>query len=142
MIFMACVLLHGCGSGDSPEDEVRRWLADAQAAVEAEDSGTLVNMLADNYTDARGNDKNGIDQALRFWFLRQDSIVLISNIEDIRISGDTAAQVTLKAGMAGSNDAAFGFSADAYGFELELEKDGGEWLLVTARWGELGEKVR
>lgn len=143
MIFMASVLLQGCGGpGDSPEDEVRRWLADAQAAVEAEDRGALMNMLADNYADARGNDRAAIDQTLRFWFLRQDSIVLISNIEDIRISGDTAAHVALTAGMAGASDAAFGFSADAYRFELELENDGDEWLLVAARWGELGGKVR
>jgi hypothetical protein len=99
-------------------------------------------MLAENYADTRGNDRNAIDQTLRFWFLRQDSIVLISNIEDIRISGETAALVTLTAGMAGSNDAAFGFTADAYRFELELESDGDEWLLVAARWGELGQKVR
>jgi hypothetical protein len=137
------VLLSGCGEpGNSPEEEVRRWIADAQAAVEAEDRGALIGMLAENYADTRGNDRNAIDQTLRFWFLRQDSIVLISNIEDIRISGETAALVTLTAGMAGSNDAAFGFTADAYRFELELESDGDEWLLVAARWGELGQKVR
>ena len=140
---LVCLLLYGCGGpGDSPEDEVRRWLADAQSAVETEDRGTLISMLADNYVDARGNDRNAIDQTLRFWFLRQDSIVLVSNIEDIVISGETAALVTLTAGMAGSNDSAFGFSADAYRFELELENDGDDWLLVAARWGELGDKVR
>jgi hypothetical protein len=140
---LPCVLLQGCGgAGDSPEDELRRWVSSAQAAVEAEDRATLMNMLAENYADARGNDRNAIDQVLRFYFLRQDSLVLLSNIEEITISGETAAIVKLTAAMAGANSAASGFSADAYRFELELEHDDDDWLLVAARWGELGQKIR
>jgi hypothetical protein len=99
-------------------------------------------MLAENYADARGNDRKAIDQVLRFYFLRQDSLVLLSNIEEITISGETAAIVKLTAAMAGANNAASGFSADAYRFELELEHDDDDWLLVAARWGELGQKIR
>jgi hypothetical protein len=140
---LPCVLLQGCGgAGDSPEDELRRWVSSAQAAVEAEDRATLMNMLAENYADARGNDRNAIDQVLRFYFLRQDSLVLLSKIEEITISGETAAIVKLTAAMAGANNAASGFSADAYRFELELEHDDDDWLLVAARWGELGQKIR
>jgi hypothetical protein len=140
---LPCVLLQGCGgAGDSPEDELRRWVSSAQAAVEAEDRATLMNMLAENYADARGNDRNAIDQVLRFYFLRQDSLVLLSKIEEITISGETAAIVKLTAAMAGANNAASGFSADAYRFELELEHYDDDWLLVAARWGELGQKIR
>ncbi|MEQ9562508.1 MAG: hypothetical protein RLN69_08315 [Woeseiaceae bacterium] len=147
LIAMPCVLLsmflQGCGgAGDTPEDELRLWVANAQAAVEEEDRATLMGMLAENYADARGNDRSAIDQVFRFYFLRQDSVVLVSNIEEITISGETAAIVRLTAAMAGANDAALGFSADAYRFELELENHGNEWLLVAARWRELGEKIR
>ena len=45
-------------------------------------------------------------------------------------------------GMAGTNDSVMGLSADAYRFELELEKDADEWQLISARWGELGEEMR
>jgi len=43
--------------------------------------------------------------------------------------------------MAGQNDAVLGFSADAYRFQLELEREGDDWLLISARWGELGEEL-
>jgi hypothetical protein len=43
--------------------------------------------------------------------------------------------------MAGRNDGVLGFSADAYKFELELERDGNEWQLISARWGELGKEM-
>ena len=44
--------------------------------------------------------------------------------------------------MAGTNEGTFRFSADAYKFEMEFEQDGGEWLLTSARWGELGGDLR
>ena len=40
--------------------------------------------------------------------------------------------------MAGTHDGTFGFSAEAFRFEMEFELDD-EWLLTSARWGELGE---
>ena len=31
-----------------------------------------------------------------------------------------------------------GIRADAYNFELELENTDDEWMLIGARWGEVG----
>jgi hypothetical protein len=140
-------LIGACGgSPDAPDEALRRWVANAQAAAESEDRDALMSMLSENYADARGNDYTAVEQMLRFYFLRQDSVVLISKIDEIAISGasgaDLAALVKLSVGMAGANDAALGFSADAYRFELELEQDGDDWLLIAARWGELGQQPR
>jgi len=44
--------------------------------------------------------------------------------------------------MAGTNNNAFGIDADAYKFELELQKPDDEWLLIGARWGDLGGNLR
>lgn len=142
-IALIVALFQGCnGQKDTPEEAVRRWVADAQSAAENEDRDALISMLSRNYMDARGNDIKAVDQMLRYYFLRQDSVVLISNIGEVAVSGDTAALVKLTAGMAGSNGGAPGFSADAYRFELELEYNGDEWQLIAARWGEVGQKVR
>jgi hypothetical protein len=142
-IALVCALIGACGgSPDAPEEALRRWVADAQAAAENEDRDALMSMLSENYADARGNDYEGVEKMLGFYFLRQDSVVLISKIDEIAVSGRTAALVKLSVGMAGANDAALGFSADAYRFELELEQEDDEWLLIAARWGELGRQPR
>jgi len=144
-IFVALlmILFSACsGPSETPEDALRKWVADAQAAAEGEDRATLMDMLSENYVDARGNDYEDVDKMLRFYFLRQDSFVLLSKIDEITISGGTAALVKLSVGMAGANDAALGFSADAYRFELELEQHDEDWLLVAARWGALGDQLR
>ncbi|MEM9209609.1 MAG: hypothetical protein AAGA61_10195, partial [Pseudomonadota bacterium] len=68
-------------------------------------------------------------------------VVLLSNIETIEIFGDTAAEVSLTVGMAGSSGG-LNLSADAWRFELELERRDGDWLLIGARYGALGEELR
>ena len=98
-------------------------------------------MVSPSYNDARGNERDDIDDMLRLYFFRQNKIGLLPRIEGITVYDDTAAKIVMTVGMAGTNDGAFGFSADAYRFALELEKASGEWQLISARWGELGHEL-
>jgi len=129
-------------SDESPEQTIRNWVARGESAAEAKDRSGLMEMISARYADSRGNDQERIGQVLRLQFLRQDSIALLTNIEDIVVTDDTAALVRLTVGMAGTGSGAFGLSADAYRFELELEKPDDDWLLIGARWGELGTAIR
>jgi hypothetical protein len=140
---LLCILLAGCGgSAVGPEEALRAWVATAVAAAEDKDRRKLLSMVSEHYADRRGNDREAIDRTLRVWFLRQDKVVLVSKIDKIDISADTAAEVEMTVGMAGTDDSALGLRADAYRFGLELVQNGGEWLLIGARWGELGEEMR
>ena len=110
-------------------------------AVEQKERRTLVKMISRAYTDARGNSRDNIENLFRLYFLRQHNIGLLTRIEELHVIGDSAAELVLVVAMAGTNDGVFGFSADAYRFEMELEFDGDEWLLIAARWGEIGGDV-
>lgn len=135
-------MLVACGESPSePEEELRAWVAAGVAAAENKERRGLVGMISDAYVDARGNDRADIENMLRVYFLRQHKIGLLTKIEDITVYGDTAAKLDMTVGMAGTNDGVLGFSADAYRFELELEKDGNDWQLIAARWGELGDEL-
>lgn len=140
---LAVVLLSGCGGSVSdPEAEIRAWIDTAEMAAENRNRRALMAGVADHYADARGNGRDDINDIVRIYMLRQQSIAVISKIDEIVLSDDSAAQVALTVGMAGTNDNALGLSADAYRFELELEKDGDDWLLIGARWGEVGGELR
>ena len=142
-VIAVLAMLVGCGEPPTePEEELRAWVTAGVDAAENKERRDLVAMIADSYTDARGNDRGGIDDMLRLYFLRQHKIGLLAKIEEITIYGDTAAKLIMTTGMAGTNDGVLGFSADAYRFELELEKDGDDWQLISARWGELGHEIR
>jgi len=140
---ICCVILAACGGAASdPEAAVRAWVADAEAAAEEEDRGNLMGLISERYVDSRGNDHESIDKMLKLYFFKQDSIALLTGIDEISLMGDSAALVQLTVGMAGTNNSAFGISADAYQFEFELEVIDDDWMLIGARWGELGENMR
>jgi len=137
------MLIVACGPADpdaSPEDELRAWVARGEIAAEEKDRGGLLDMISEDYADSRGNDFEQIGNLLRVYFFRQDSIALPTSIDDISVMGETAAVVNITVGMVGTRNSRLGLNVDAYRFEFELEKVDDEWLLIGARWGELGGK--
>jgi hypothetical protein len=139
----AVLLLAACGEPPTaPEEELRAWVEAGVEAAENKQRRALVDMMSSAYTDSRGNERDDVDKLLRAYFFRQDRIALLPRIEDITVYDDTAAKIVMTVGMAGTNDGVLGFSADAYRFAFELEKDAGEWQLISARWGELGDELR
>jgi hypothetical protein len=140
---LVCLWLAGCGGPDEgPEAGLRAWVAKGQELAEEKDSRGLVEMISPDYTDARGNDRNDIGRMFDIYFLRAGSVALMTKIDELEVFGDDAGEVLLTVGMAATHDGTFRFSADAYQFAMELERQGQEWLLTSARWGELGESLR
>ncbi len=142
-ITVAALALGGCGEPESePEEELRAWVAEGMEAARNKERRTLVDMISPSYADARGNERGDVENLLRVYFLRMSHIKLLSTIEEITVYDDTAAEIVMTMGMAGTHDGVLGFSADAYRFEFELEKDSNEWQLIAARWGELGNELQ
>jgi hypothetical protein len=136
------VLLAACGGDEnSPESEIREWVTRGELAAEEKDRSELLDMISVNYADSHGNDRKHVGDLLRLYFLRQNSVALLTSIDDISMSGDTAAKVQVAVGMAGTRDDALGFDADAYNFEFELIKTDDDWLLIGAQWGRLGSEL-
>ncbi|HEY5643723.1 MAG TPA: hypothetical protein VIS31_12695 [Woeseiaceae bacterium] len=136
-------LLVACGGpAVGPEESLRAWVAKGVAAAEAKERRELVAMIAPSYADARGNGRDDIENLLRLYIMRQNRIALLTTIDEITIYDDTAARLDLTVGMASTNDRALGFSADAYRFQFEVERDDDDWQLISARWGELGQELR
>lgn len=141
-ILLLCGALSACGDPPSPpEESIRAWVAQGQQRAEDKDRNGLIDMISPAYTDARGNERADIENMFRLYFLRQHSIELLTSIEAIEVYDGTAAQLDLTVGMAATNDGVFGFSADAYNFEMELILEGDDWLLISGRWGEVGGEM-
>ena len=135
--------LVACGGPATPaEQQLRDWVDRGVAAAEAKERRKLVQMISPAYADARGNERDAVEDMLRFYFMRMNSVELITSIDEINVIGDSAAEVQLTVGMAGTHDGLLGFSADAYQFALELEQSGNDWRLISARWGEVGKELR
>jgi hypothetical protein len=135
-------LLAACGGPTiGPEEALRQWIADAEASAEKLDRRGLLTMISDNYADARGNDRADIDKLLRFYFLRQKSVALVTKIDELTVIDESAAEVLVTAAGVGTTTRALGINADAYQFSLELEREGDDWMLIGAEWGQLGQEL-
>jgi hypothetical protein len=141
-VTLGALVLGGCGGpASAPEEQLRAWVADGMEAAREKERRRLVGMISSSYADARGNERSDIENLLRVYFFRMSNIKLLSTIEEITVYDETAAKILMTIGMAGTHDGAIGFSADAYRFEFELEKDSDDWQLIAARWGELGDEL-
>lgn len=144
VVLAALCAAAGCGGpAEGPEAALRAWIDAMHEAAEAKDRRAIMRGVSPAYSDARGNGRDDVEDLLRLYFLRQNRVEFIPRIDSIRVIDGTAAELALTVAMAGTNSSTFGVSADAYRFELELEADeDDEWRLLSARWGELGERPR
>ncbi len=141
-VSMISALLLACGGPPTGSEEaLRQWIADAEAAAEDLDRRGLVAMVSDSYADARGNDRDAVSRLLGFYFLRQKSVILVMKIDSLTVIDETAAEILVTAAGAGTTTRSLGLNANAYQFSLELEKDDDKWMLIGARWGELGQEL-
>ena len=121
---------------------MRNWVDRGVAAAESKQRAALVDMISPDYADTHGYDRDRVEGIFRAYFFRMNTIELLTTIDEIMVIDDSAAELLVTVGMAGRHDGLIGFSADAYQFSLELTKDGGDWALISARWGQLGDELR
>ena len=140
ILIFSCSILVACGGeAVDPEDELRQWVATMEVAAEEKDRSGMMDGISENYADGRGNTRKDIGDRLLVVFLRQQPVAIVSTIDEITVIGGSAAKLDLTVVMAGTNSGVFGLSADAYRFALELEKESDDWMLIGARWSELGK---
>ena len=72
----------GCGS-DDPEAEVREFLADAEIAAEARDTGFFRDAISASYADRRGQRRDDVINVIRGIFLTNATVEVISRVESI-----------------------------------------------------------
>ena len=134
LVSALAVLAAGCGASD-PEAEIRALLAAAEEAAEARDVGFFGGALADDYRDARGNDRAEMLRKLRGYFIANQRIEILSRVDEIVVESDGSARAVVHAGMVGRRAGAElidGIDADLYRFELTLVNDGAEWQVASA----------
>lgn len=131
------LFLGGC-SNESPEDQVRLFIKTAEDAVENNEIGDVREMISESYSDDKGRTKKDIIRYLSYQLLRKRSIHLFTSIDTITIVSENQAKVNLFVAMTGqpveSASILPQLHADIYRFDLNLQKEDGDWLLVTSMW--------
>ena len=124
---------------DSPETEIRQFIARAQVASEERNMRDLRGLIADDYSDAQGHDRKAMENLIRLHVLRHQSVHLFTRIRDIVLTDPDHATVSVAAALAGrpmaSADQLIGLNADLYRFDFTLIRRGrDDWQVLRAAW--------
>lgn len=132
------ILPAACGPGDSPEEQVRQYVAAAEEAAEARNPGDLKELIAEQYQDDQGRTRRDIVAIAARYLYANKSIHVLTRIEGLVFPASEQAQLTVYAALTGQNvsdlDALLNMQADLYRFDLELRRTDGEWRLLRADW--------
>jgi hypothetical protein len=145
-LISAVFLLSACsGETDSPEQQIRTLIGQAESAAENKKLDELKQLIADDYRDSQGNDSKNVNRLLLFYFLRHQSIYLLTRIHSIALTDDDQtgnpagdyANISLSVAMAGTPfpENLSNFRADFFHFNIVMAKvDGSDWKVTQADW--------
>lgn len=137
LLLVAFAALTGCGDADSPEQEVRQVIDEMETAAEARDVSDFAQHLSDEYRDANGMSPDEAARYARGYFVANQSIHLLTRIEQIEFPLPDEARARVLVGMVGRDADAAGnwdLVADLYEFKLALRQEDGEWKVSFAQW--------
>ena len=136
-VTVALSLLSACGDDDSPEQRVRELIAQVEVAAEARDASEVTQWLSPAYRDAHGNSNDDVKRLLRGYFIANQSIRLLTRVEELTFPNPGEARAKVLVGMVSREaDAAnaWELAADLNEFEIALAQEDGEWRVNWARW--------
>ena len=132
-----CLMLAACGKEPSPEDQIRAVVTAAEKGAEARDLSDVMALVSDRYTDLQGQDKAAVREMMGGYFLLNQSIHLLTNVEDIKFPANDMASARVTVAMLGRQDDTTGdwsLAADVYEFDLRFLREDEEWRLQSATW--------
>ncbi len=139
---LAALLLPGLISCSSqpgtPEAQVRALLKQAETAAENKDSRVLRGFISEKYSDSQGQDKKAVEAILRYYFLRNESIHLLTRVQPITFPEPSRAQAVVLVAMAGqpipNPQQLERLHADLNRFAITFAREDKEWKVIDAEW--------
>lgn len=138
-IFSLAGILAGCGDPSSPEQQVRDVIGQMELAAEARDVGDLMKHISEDYRDPNGLGAQEAASYARGYFIANQSIHLLTRIEEIEFPSDGEARARVLVGMVGRDADTAGQSsdlgdlaADLYEFKIALRRENEEWKVSFA----------
>ena len=109
----------------------------AETAAEERQTGYFRSLLAESYTDNRGNNHERMIDIFRGYFLMHPSLEIVTRISTIELLGTDAAEISLLAGVVGQRTGGLllgGVDGRLYDLDIELVRNGSDWQVIGASW--------
>lgn len=144
LLLIVCVVLSqvACSQDPlTPAAQIRQVILAAQQASEQKEIGFWQDLISNNYKDANGYEKGEIIQVIRYHFLRQQKIYLMSRIKQIEPNGADQFSAVVLVAMAAKPienvQSLTGLQANLHRFEVVFQRRSeGRWQVLNAHWRE------
>ena len=130
LTLLTLATLAACSDGGSPEQQVRAVIEQMEQAAENRDIGELASHLSADYRDANGMDAEEAGRYARGYFIANQSIHLLTRIEDLTFPTDGEARAQVLVGMLGRDAGAsdqWDLAAEVHTFKIALRREDDEW---------------
>lgn len=130
---MTLAALVACGDKNSPEQQVRAVIEQMEQAAENRDVGDLKAHLSEEYRDTHGMGAEAAMRYVRGYFIANQSIHLLTRIEDLTFPTDGEARAQVLVGMLGRDAAAsdeWDLAAEVHTFKIALRREDDEWKVT------------
>lgn len=137
LLCATAALMNACGSADSPEAQVRQVIDQMKVAAEERDVGDLMEFVSPDFRDAYGQGGEELARYIRGYFIANQSIHLLTRINQIEFPLADEARLQVTVGMAGREaDAAatWNLATDLQELDVTLRKEAGTWKVTYAKW--------
>jgi len=133
LLFVSCTRDSG-----TPEAQVRALIALGEAAAEQKETKVLRDTISEKYSDSQGQDKKAVESILRYYFLRNESIHLLTRIQSITATEPKHVQAIVFVAMAGTpianSQELENIRASLHRFEFIFLQEDVKWRVVRAEW--------
>lgn len=138
------VLATGCSKKKvDPEQEIRETVMLAAKAATERDLKVLKSLVASEYKDSRGQDKQSVVGTLNIYYLRRSGdLYVVPQITDLKVIGEDRAEVAVVAALARTPvkvvEELEGVRADIVRFDLKMKRGEDQWLVTAAEYSRAG----
>jgi hypothetical protein len=135
LLLLAALL--GCGDADSPEAQVRKTIDAMEHAAEERDVGGVTEHVSAQFRDAYGRDGTELSQYVRGYFIANQSIHLLTRIENIEFPTSDEARAKITVAMVGreaDESDAWNLAGEIYDFDVVFMREDDEWKVTYAKW--------
>lgn len=132
---LAAALASACSRG-TDEEQIRALIDSAETAAEARDVSDLMDLVADNYADDRGSDKDELQRFMRAYFVMHPKIELLVTVGEIELETANRARVQVDVTMLGTRldggPEQTSLTGDLESLRVELRRVDSQWRVSRA----------
>lgn len=146
-VFLALAAFPASCTRPAPEEAVREAVLEAERAAEAKDLAAFMDLVSADFSDDKGNSRDGVKAIALREFLRPGPIKVFLVGLDVELSeeDETALVETGAVVVRGKNaegvtsiDDVLPRSAEALKFSMVWRKEDDRWRVLTATWERVG----